>query len=86
VSNPEDSAVETSTGTPYELGWSRGWRHQSDILKALRNNETVGILMDQNTVREEGVFAKFFGIPALASIGDSIKCETEANGRSVSLA
>jgi KDO2-lipid IV(A) lauroyltransferase len=25
---------------------------------------TVGILMDQNTVREEGVFADFFGIPA----------------------
>ena len=35
-----------------------------DILKALRNNETVGILMDQNTVREEGVFADFFGISA----------------------
>jgi Kdo2-lipid IVA lauroyltransferase/acyltransferase len=35
-----------------------------DILRALRNNETVGILMDQNTVREEGVFANFFGIPA----------------------
>jgi KDO2-lipid IV(A) lauroyltransferase len=35
-----------------------------DILKALRNNETVGILMDQNTVREEGVFADFFDIPA----------------------
>jgi KDO2-lipid IV(A) lauroyltransferase len=35
-----------------------------DILKALRNNETVGILMDQNTVREEGVFVDFFGIPA----------------------
>lgn len=35
-----------------------------EILKALRNNETIGILMDQNTVREEGVFANFFGIPA----------------------
>ena len=35
-----------------------------DILKALRNNETVGILMDQNTVRDVGVFADFFGIPA----------------------
>src|SRR4029079_6148484 len=35
-----------------------------DILKALRNNETVGILMDQNTVREEGVFADFLGIAA----------------------
>lgn len=35
-----------------------------DILKALRNNETVGILVDQNTTRDEGVFADFFGIPA----------------------
>jgi KDO2-lipid IV(A) lauroyltransferase len=34
-----------------------------DILKALRNNETVGILMDQNTIRD-GIFANFFGIPA----------------------
>jgi KDO2-lipid IV(A) lauroyltransferase len=40
-------------------------RHASrDILKALRNNETVGILVDQNTTRDEGVFAEFFGIPA----------------------
>jgi KDO2-lipid IV(A) lauroyltransferase len=40
-------------------------RHASrDILKALRNNETVGILVDQNTTRDEGVFADFFGIPA----------------------
>jgi len=35
-----------------------------DILRALRNNETVGILVDQNTTRDEGVFADFFGIPA----------------------
>jgi KDO2-lipid IV(A) lauroyltransferase len=35
-----------------------------DILKALRQNEAVGILFDQNTTRSEGVFAKFFGIPA----------------------
>ena len=34
------------------------------VLKALRNNETVGILVDQNTIRSEGVFANFFGIPA----------------------
>lgn len=40
-------------------------KHASrDILKALRNNETVGILVDQNTTRDEGVFADFFGIPA----------------------
>jgi Kdo2-lipid IVA lauroyltransferase/acyltransferase len=35
-----------------------------DILRALRNNETVGILVDQNTTRDEGVFVDFFGIPA----------------------
>jgi KDO2-lipid IV(A) lauroyltransferase len=35
-----------------------------DILRALRNNETVGILIDQNTTRDEGVFVDFFGIPA----------------------
>ena len=35
-----------------------------EVLKALRNNETVGILVDQNTIREEAVFADFFGIPA----------------------
>jgi len=49
------------------LGGNAPVRRQNasrDILKALRNNETVGILMDQNTVREEGVFADFFGIPA----------------------
>jgi KDO2-lipid IV(A) lauroyltransferase len=40
-------------------------RHASrDILKALRNNETVGILVDQNTTRDEGIFVDFFGIPA----------------------
>lgn len=35
-----------------------------DILKALRENEAVGILFDQNTTRSEGVFANFFGISA----------------------
>jgi len=35
-----------------------------DILKALRQNEAVGILFDQNTTRDEGIFVDFFGIPA----------------------
>ncbi|MBI4473994.1 MAG: lysophospholipid acyltransferase family protein [Acidobacteria bacterium] len=35
-----------------------------EILKALRNNEAVGILFDQNTTSDEGVFVDFFGIPA----------------------
>jgi Kdo2-lipid IVA lauroyltransferase/acyltransferase len=38
-----------------------------DVLKALRHNEAVGILFDQNTTRSEGVFADFFGIPAATS-------------------
>jgi KDO2-lipid IV(A) lauroyltransferase len=34
------------------------------ILKALRANEAVGILIDQNTSPREGVFIDFFGVPA----------------------
>ena len=34
------------------------------ILKALASNEPVGILIDQNTLPENGVFVDFFGIPA----------------------
>lgn len=42
-------------------------------IKALRNGETVGILMDQNTVRREAVFVPFFGrlaatTPAVATL------------------
>lgn len=34
------------------------------ILKALAANEAVGILVDQNTTLDAGVFVDFFGIPA----------------------
>jgi KDO2-lipid IV(A) lauroyltransferase len=34
------------------------------ILQALRNNEAVGVLIDQNSSLEGGVFVDFFGIPA----------------------
>jgi Kdo2-lipid IVA lauroyltransferase/acyltransferase len=34
------------------------------ILKALAANEAVGILIDQNTLPENGAFVDFFGIPA----------------------
>ena len=37
------------------------------ILKALRANEAVGILIDQNTTLAEGVFVDFFGKQACAS-------------------
>jgi Kdo2-lipid IVA lauroyltransferase/acyltransferase len=37
------------------------------VIKALRGNEAVGILIDQNTAPAEGVFVKFFGKPACAN-------------------
>jgi KDO2-lipid IV(A) lauroyltransferase len=39
------------------------------ILRALRGNEAVGILIDQNASVDNGVFVDFFGIPACATIG-----------------
>lgn len=36
-------------------------------IRALRRNESVGILMDQNMLAGEGVFVKFFGIDASTS-------------------
>ena len=39
------------------------------VLKALRNNEAVGILIDQNTSESEGVFIDFFGKQACAGSG-----------------
>lgn len=36
------------------------------VIKALRNNEAVGILIDQNTTPSEGVFIDFFGKKACA--------------------
>ena len=36
------------------------------ILRALKNNEAVGILIDQNVALDEGAFIDFFGTPACA--------------------
>ncbi len=38
-----------------------------DILRALKAGDTVGILVDQNTLPEEGVFVDFFGVKACAN-------------------
>jgi len=35
-----------------------------EILRALKRNEAVGILIDQNTTLDEGVFIDFFGVKA----------------------
>ncbi|MGD0579707.1 MAG: lysophospholipid acyltransferase family protein [Bryobacteraceae bacterium] len=39
------------------------------IIQMLRANEAVGILADQNTTEDRGVFVKFFGIPACVDAG-----------------
>lgn len=39
------------------------------IMRALRSNEAIGILIDQNATREEGVFVDFFGIPTCTTAG-----------------
>jgi KDO2-lipid IV(A) lauroyltransferase len=39
------------------------------VLRVLGEGGTVGILADQNTILEEGVFVDFFGIPACTTTG-----------------
>ena len=39
------------------------------IVKLLRKNEAVGILIDQNVTRREGIFVDFFNRPASTAIG-----------------
>ena len=39
------------------------------ILKVLDASGSVGLLLDQNTIPQEGVFAEFFGLPASTSSG-----------------
>jgi KDO2-lipid IV(A) lauroyltransferase len=38
-------------------------------LKALADNQAVGILIDQNAADDAGVFVDFFGVPASAGTG-----------------
>jgi len=39
------------------------------LIAAMRDNQTVGILMDTNMTPPQGVFVPFFGIPACAASG-----------------
>jgi KDO2-lipid IV(A) lauroyltransferase len=39
------------------------------MLRILKEAGTIGILADQNTMREEGVFVDFFGLPACTTTG-----------------
>lgn len=66
LDNPEvDKLVEqrrTMSGNRLIYKWDAA----RAILKALKNNEAVGILIDQNTTPAEGVFVNFFGKLACA--------------------
>jgi KDO2-lipid IV(A) lauroyltransferase len=44
------------------------WDGARAVLRALHQNEAVGVLIDQNTSLQEGVFVDFFGTPACANI------------------
>ena len=49
------------------------------LLKILKGAGTVGILADQNTMPEEGVFVDFFGMPACTTTGIArVALHTEA--------
>ena len=43
------------------------WDAARSVLRALQQNDAVGILIDQNTSLDEGVFVDFFGTPACAN-------------------
>jgi Kdo2-lipid IVA lauroyltransferase/acyltransferase len=43
------------------------WDGARAVLRALHQNEAVGVLIDQNTALQEGVFVDFFGTPACAN-------------------
>ena len=43
------------------------WDAARAVLRALHQNEAVGVLIDQNTSLEEGTFVDFFGTPACAN-------------------
>lgn len=73
VTRPLDNAV--LDGYFERLRESKGNRviHKKDaartILKCLKENRAVGILMDHNTSLLEGVFADLFGVPAATTTG-----------------
>jgi len=59
------SAIRTRFGNTL-INKTKGMR---DILRALNSGRAVGILLDQNVSRREGVFVDFFGRPACTNIG-----------------
>jgi len=67
IDNPRVDGLITRLRTSPGNQVIRRTRASRDVLTALRNNEAVGFLIDQNTTRDRGVFVDFFGIPAATS-------------------
>src|SRR5215468_2807426 len=65
---PLDSLVNTYRGLSGNLPIYKNEAARV-MLKVLKNAGTVGILADQNTMTEEGVFVDFFGKPACTTTG-----------------
>lgn len=68
VVRPLDNPVLDALVKSYRTGSGNRILDKQDflrgILKALAANEPVGILIDQNTLSENGAFVDFFGMPA----------------------
>lgn len=47
-------------------------RGMRKVLHSLRNNNIVGMMLDQNSLLSEGVFAEFFGVPACTNKGAAL--------------
>jgi KDO2-lipid IV(A) lauroyltransferase len=62
-----DALVEARRGLSGNLLLSKRDFARS-ILQALRKNEPVGILVDQNSALENAAFVPFFGVPACANL------------------
>jgi KDO2-lipid IV(A) lauroyltransferase len=75
------SAVHHEIGNPHLEKMVRGWRTSGGVeeigmgkasmgvFRALSRGRAVTLLLDQNAHRDEGVFAPFFGRPALTRSG-----------------
>ncbi len=66
----DNPAIDRLVETQRQLSGNRlieKWDGARAILRALQQNEAVGILIDQNTSLSEGVFVNFFGTPACAN-------------------
>ena len=69
LDNPRLDALVTGRRTQSGNGLLQKKDFARTILKALAANQAVGILIDQNTSLDQGVFVDFFGIPACSGVG-----------------